>query len=129
MKYAYLAVFSPNNEEGYNVHVPDLPGCRSYGKNLADAIFMAEEATAMWLWHAELKSEPIPHPSESLTVKSPMFSSYICADTNEYRKKHCNQAVKKTLSIPSWLNTQAEQSGINFSQLLKDAIKEKLNIF
>lgn len=128
MKYVYPAVFTPVENEGFDVKVPDLPGCRTCGNDLADAIFMAEDAVAMWLWDAESKKEIIPKPSAVPIVSAPQFTNYIVADTDEYRRKYDNRSVKKTLSIPSWLNVQAEQAGVNFSQLLQDALKEKLNV-
>lgn len=128
MKYAYPAVFTPIENGGFDVKVPDLPGCRTCGKDLADAIFMAEDATSMWLWDAESKAEAIPPANPAPSVESPQFVSYIVADTDEYRKKYDNRAVKKTLSIPNWLNVQAEQAGVNFSQILQDALKAKLNV-
>lgn len=128
MKYAYPAIFTPVENGEFDVKVPDLPGCRTCGKNLADAIFMAEDATAMWLWDAETKAEIIPDPTLLPPVIAPQFFSYIVADTDEYRRKYDSRAVKKTLSIPSWLNVQAEQAGVNFSQVLQDALKEKLSV-
>lgn len=89
---------------------------------------MAEDAIAMWLWDAEIKSEPIPVPAPLPVVNLPQFSSYIAADTDEYRRKNDKRAVKKTLSIPSWLNTLAEQADVNFSQVLQDALREKLHV-
>lgn len=128
MKYAYAAIFTPLENGEFGVKIPDLPGCRTCGKDLADAIFMAEDAVAMWLWDAETKSEAIPVPTSLPVVDAPQFSNYIVADTDEYRRKNDNRAVKKTLSIPSWLNAQAEQAGVNFSQVLQDALKERLNV-
>ena len=128
MKYVYPAIFTPLEDGVYDVNIPDLPGCRTCGKDLADAIYMAEDAASMWLWDAESKSESIPSPSRSLTVAAPQFSNFIAADTDEYRRKYDNRAVKKTLSIPNWLNIKAEQAGVNFSQVLQEALKEKLNI-
>ena len=127
MRYVYSAIFTPVNGE-FDVKIPDLPGCRTCGKDLTEAIIMAEDAAAMWLWDAESKSENIPAPTAPIEVKSPQFTNYIVADTNKYRKKYDNRAVKKTLSIPNWLNIQAEQAGVNFSQILQDALKEKLKI-
>ena len=89
---------------------------------------MASDAISMWLWDAETKAEPIPAPSPLPAVTAPQFANYIAADTDEYRRKNDNRAVKKTLSIPSWLNAQAEQAGVNFSQVLQDALREKLNV-
>ena len=128
MKYVYPAIFTPLGDGAFDVKVPDLPGCRTCGDDLADAIYMIEDAVAMWLWDAETKGESIPTASATLTVSAPQFTNYIAADTDEYRKKYYNRAIKKTLSIPSWLNTQAEQAGVNFSQVLQEALKEKLQI-
>lgn len=128
MKYAYPAIFTPVGNGEYDVKVPDLPGCRTCGKDLADAIFMAEDAVSMWLWDAECKSEAIPVSTPLPVVANPQFSNYVVADTDEYRRKNDNRAVKKTLTIPSWLNAQAEQAGVNFSQVLQDALKEKLMV-
>ena len=128
-KYVYPAVFHPNADDGsFTVTVPDLPGCITEGKDLANAIFMAGDAVSMWLWYAEEQREDIPAPTQTPAVTAPEFVNYVYADTEEYRRKNSNRAVKKTLSIPSWLNAQAEQAGVNFSQILQDALKERLGV-
>ena len=127
MKYAYPAIFTPLEEGGFDVRVPDLPGCGTCGENLADAIYMAGDAVSMWLWDAENRAETIPAPGALPSVDAPRFATYVYADTDEYRRKNDNRAVKKTLSIPNWLNYQAERAGVNFSQILQEALKEKLN--
>ncbi|WP_295757392.1 type II toxin-antitoxin system HicB family antitoxin [uncultured Oscillibacter sp.] len=128
MKYAYPAIFTPAAEGGYDVKVPDLPGCRTCGDDLADAIFMAEDAISMWLWTAENKNEVIPAATVLQSVEAPRFINYVYADTDAYRKKNDARAVKKTLSIPSWLNTMAEEAGVNFSQILQEALKARLGV-
>ena len=70
----------------------------------------------------------IPAPAPLPVVNAPQFLSYVAADTEEYRRKNDNRAVNKTLSISSWLNTLAEQAGVNFSQVLLDALREKLHV-
>lgn len=128
-QYVYPAIFHPNADDGsITVTVPDLPGCITEGKDLADALFMAQDAVACWLWDAENCKEQIPAPSHTLQVEPPQFVNYVYADTDEYRRKNDSRAVKKTLSIPSWLNAQAEQAGVNFSQVLQDALKERLHV-
>lgn len=128
-KYVYSAVFHPNEDDGsITVTVPDLPGCITEGKDLANAIYMAGDAVAMWLWYAEDHKEEIPAPAQPPAVTAPEFVNYVYADTDEYRRKNDSRAVKKTLSIPNWLNTQAEQAGVNFSQVLQDALKERLHV-
>ena len=128
MKYAYGAIFTPLDDGGYDVKVPDLPGCRTCGDDLAEALFMAEDAAAMWLWDVENKEEPIPAANPLPSVSAPQFSNYVLADTDEYRRRNDNRAVKKTLSLPGWLNARAEQAGVNFSQVLQDALKERLGV-
>ena len=62
------------------------------------------------------------------SVEAPRFINYVYADTDAYRKKNDARAVKKTLSIPSWLNTMAEEAGVNFSQILQEALKARLGV-
>lgn len=128
MRYVYPAIFTPVENGQFDVSVPDLPGCRTCGDDLADAIYMAEDAVSMWLWAAESNNVPIPSPTKIHPVESPQFVNYVFADTDEYRRKHDSRAVKKTLSIPSWLNAQAEQAGINFSQVLQEGLKQRLGV-
>lgn len=128
MKYVYPAIFTPLPKNEYDVRVPDLPGCITCGKDLADAIEMAEDAIAMWLCDAEDNKESIPAPSKELIVEHPKFINLIVADTNKYRYENDNRAVRKNLTIPSWLNSKAEKAGVNFSQILQDALKDQLGI-
>ena len=95
---------------------------------MADAIYMAGDAVSMWLWVTEDQHETVPAPLPLPIVEAPEFVNYVYADTDEYRRKHDNRAVKKTLSIPSWLNDQAMQAGVNFSQILQEALKERLGV-
>ena len=128
MKYVYPAVFTPLGDGQYDVSVPDLPYCRTCGYSLAEALEMVEDAVSMWLWDAENKNELIPPSSKDLPHKPPQFVNLIKADTDEYRKAHDNRAVRKTLSIPSWLNHQAEEANAPFSQILQQGLKEYLGI-
>ncbi len=128
MKYVYPAIFTPLDGGEYDARVPDLPGCITCGHDLADAIEMAEDAAAMWLCDAEDNQEPIPAPSEKLIAEPPKFINFIVADTDKYRRENDNRAVKKTLTIPNWLNSKAEKAGINFSQTLQNALKKQLDI-
>lgn len=130
MKYVYPAIFTPEQEGGYGVVVPDLPGCGTFGETLVDAIEMARDAISMWLCDAEDKNETIPQQRKSSEhhVSGDSFVNLIDADTAEYRRVNESRAVKKTLTIPSWLNVQAEKAGINFSQVLQNAIKDQLDL-
>ena len=131
MKYVYPAIFT--TEEGnILVNVPDLPGLHTFGNGMAEAIFMAQDAIEMWLWDAENKGETIPPASTmkelvKLCQSSDKIVSMIAADTDEYRYRNDTRSVKKTLSIPAWLNHQAEKANAPFSQILQKGLKDYLN--
>ncbi len=128
-QYVYPAVFHPDAEEGgFFISFPDLPGCMTEGHDMAEALFMAQDALEMWLSHAEDKGSPIPAPGPAPRAEAPEFVNFVRADTNAWRKRNDSRAVKKTLSIPNWLNTRAEEAGVNFSQILQDALKERLHL-
>ena len=127
-RYVYLAILEP--EDGlYNVSFPDLPDCYTCGDDLADALHMAEDVLGGYLSRLEEKGESAPSPgTNEVIVPSGATTSLILADTEEYRRLHSNRAVKKTLTIPSWLNEAAEARCINFSQVLQEALRSTLGI-
>lgn len=128
-KYVYPAIFTPE-EKGYSVFFPDLEGCYTCGDDLNDAIMMAEDVLAFVLYDYEAEKRNIPKPSrlEEVSLEAEGdFVNYIACDTIEYVKKHNNRAVKKTLTIPEWLNEEAIRAGINFSQVLQEALMAKIN--
>ena len=127
MKYVYPAILYPDDGK-IGVTVPDLPGCHTFGNDVADALFMAKDAVEMWLWNAENENMTIPKASETLQTEKGETVNLIAADTDEYRKANDTRAVKKTLSIPSWLNRQAEQANAPFSQILQQGLKDYLQI-
>ena len=127
MKYVYPAILYPDDDK-VGVTVPDLPGCHTYGNDKADALFMAKDALEMWLWNAENTCCPIPLASDNLAIKYGETLTMIAADSDEYSKANETRSIKKTLSIPSWLNYQAEKANAPFSQILQQGLKEYLNI-
>jgi predicted RNase H-like HicB family nuclease len=127
LKYVYPAILYPDDNK-IGVTVPDLPGCHTYGDDKADALFMAKDAVEMWLWHAENNDVPIPPASETPPLKPGETLTLIAADTEEYRHANDTRAVKKTLSVPSWLNYRAEKANAPFSQILQQGLKEYLRI-
>ena len=132
MKYAYPVIFT--QEEGQILaSAPDLPGLHTFGDDVPDALYMAQDAIEMWLWDAENKREQIPPASSPADImklcKTPdQFVSMVAADTDEYRHQIDTRSVKKTLSIPSWLNYQAEEANAPFSQILQQGLKAYLHI-
>ena len=121
----YPALFHPE-EVGYSVTVPDLEGCCTQGDTLAEAVEMAQDAIGLMLEDcAELPAASDP---AQLTVEAGDFVVVIPFDALAYKRRRGRRSVKKTLSIPSWLNEEAEAAHINFSHVLQEALKEKLNI-
>ena len=127
MKYVYPAIFEDDDGK-IGVTVPDIPHCHTFGDNMADAIEMAKDCIEMMLASYEDDGQPIPPASKINKIKTRGTVSYILADTDEWRKEFDGRAIKKTLSIPAWLNTKAERASVNFSQTLQDALCQKLGI-
>ena len=129
-KYSYPAIFTPEENGMYSVHFPDVQGCYTCGDNLIDAIEMAQDALALMLSTYEIEGLKFSDPSniKDIITKENEFVSFIICDTSEYRKKYNKRAVKKTLTIPEWLNEAASAVGLNFSQVLQEALIQKLNL-
>lgn len=127
-KYAYPAIFTPEEDGSFSITFPDLEGCYTCGDSLEDGIEMAEDALALVLYGYEKDGRSIPAPSApaALPLSGNDFVNYIACDTMEYRKMYNNKAVKKTLTIPEWLNEAASAMGLNFSQVLQEALLQKI---
>lgn len=127
-KYSFPAIFTPEEHGAYSITFPDLEGCYTCGTDLADGIMMAEDVLAFTLYDYEISGKSIPSSSkpENITLQAGEFINYIACDTLAYRKRFANTAVKKTLTIPSWLNEEATALGINFSQVLQEALMQKI---
>ena len=127
MKYVNPVIFE-NDEGKVGVTVPDIPSTFTFGDDMADAIYMAQDVIAMMLATYEDENKEVPKPSKIENIKTDGIVSLVVADTDEWRKLVDNKAIKKTLTIPSWLNTKAEKAAINFSQTLQEALCAKLGI-
>lgn len=128
-KYVYPAIFTPE-AEGYSIRFPDLESCYTSAQTLEEGMEMAADVLCLTLYGLEEKEAPVPPASDLRDVKTEgqEFVSLVRCDTVEYRRFFDSKAVKKTLTIPAWLNTMAERSGINFSMTLQKALKSELNI-
>ena len=129
-KYVYPAVFTAEESGSYSVNFPDLESCYTCGDDLADAIKMAEDVLALTLFEYESQNKAIPTPSaiNSIRTEKNEFVSVVAADTTEYQKRFNKKSVKKTLTIPEWLNDLAVAHNVNFSKTLQDALVQTLGI-
>lgn len=129
MYYVYSAVFT-KVEKGYAVEVPDVPGCVTDGSTLKEATRMIKDALGGCLCTLENHGEH-PKPSQvpsDFSLTSNQFAAMVDVDTDRYRAKTDNRAVRKNVSIPAWLNSRAERAGVNFSRTLQDALKSQLHV-
>ena len=122
MEFVYPAIFQANDDGSYTITYPDLPGCISEGKSLENAMSMAQSALAQWIEYLIDKNQEIPQPSpmQSVLVEANEFVNLIHFDNKDKR------AVKRTVSIPKWMDEGASQSGLSLSRVLQDALKERL---
>jgi predicted RNase H-like HicB family nuclease len=129
-KYVYPAIFTKEDSGGYSVLFPDIESCYTCGDDMADALNMAEDVLCMRLYDMEKDGMAFPSPSNSKTIKTDSASvvSLVGCDTDFYRRYFENKSVKKTLTIPMWLNERAERANINFSGVLQEALKTQLHI-
>jgi len=130
MKYIYPAIFRPEEDGGFCVIFPDIRRGATQGDDMVDAMEMAEDFLSSALYDIEEEKSAIPTPSDSKTIQTLPndIVTLIVADTNEYRRYKENRVIKKTLTLPSWLNAKAEAASINFSQTLQRALKQELQI-
>ncbi len=127
-KLFYPAIFH-TEEEGFWVSFPDFPECLTDGDDMTQAYKMAVEALGLAITSREAEGMEIPMPSKPDTIyQEDGILVIVEFDMLEYRKRHNSKAVKKTLTIPEWLNREAVAMGVNFSQVLQEALMNKLNI-
>lgn len=128
-RYLFPAVFT-FADDGITVEFPDLPGCVTCGKSEGEALEMAREALGLHLYGLEVDGETIPTPSRlsAVTTEHGQVLAIVDVWMPPLRRGVDQRAIKKTLTLPKWLNDLAEKEGVNFSQLLQHAIKEHLGI-
>lgn len=137
----YPACFFYENNS-YSVVFPDLNWLATQGDTFEEAMEMAVECLAGYLYTCQMDGDDIPAASglsdinpeaiaKELDPEAPMckaFVNMVPVDVALYAKEHFKKPVQKTLTIPVWLNNAALEKGINFSQVFQDALKEKLNL-
>ena len=127
-KLFYPAIFHVADEGGFWITFPDLPECMTQGDNMQEAYEMAADALGLALTSREEEKQEIPSPSgiNHIKLNSDEYCVIIEFDMLAYKKRTNSKAVKKTLTIPEWLNEEAMTLGINFSQVLQEALMQKI---
>jgi len=128
MTVVYPVIFS-HIPEGFLASVPDLK-IDTWGEDLPQAIFMARDAISLWCVTQQDQGNPLPAQSllAAISCEPVDIVSLVDCDLDAYRRMLDSRAVRKNLTIPSWLNEKAEAQSINFSAVLQKALKEELHL-
>ncbi len=129
-----------HDKDGYSVIFPDLNWLSTCGDTLEEAMSMAVDCLAGYLYESQIDGEEIPFPSKlgdinieaiakelEIAISEEAFVNMVSVDVKAYAKEHFEKSVKKNCTIPAWLNKAALEQGINFSQVLQEALIAKLN--
>jgi len=128
MKQVYPVVLTPDESGGYVVYVPDFD-VNTEGSSLADAIDMARDAIAMTGCYRQDTGEALPSPvTLSPACAAPQLCALVDVDFDAYRRANETRVVRRNVTLPSWLNVEADKAGLNVSKVLQDALKARLGI-
>lgn len=125
--YFYPAIFQVE-EDGYSVFVPDIPGCMTQGDTMEEALAMVQEAIGLMLEDVAPADYPAASLPQDLVLEKDQFALMVPFDKLTYDKKYNAKAVKKTLSVPKWLDTLATEHNVNFSNILQNALMHELGV-
>lgn len=128
-RYIYPAILN-YADDGISVSFPDLPGCLTCAHDTETAIARAKEALGLYLYDSEQCGEDIPQPSDIsiLELGTGDIPALVDVFMPSIRDRVNNKTVKKTLTIPAWLNREAEAANVNFSQILQDGLRRYLSV-
>ena len=127
----YPAVFFKSQDGAFSVSFPDLPELFADGKDFNNAMTNAVDCLASYIFNAKKEGNKPPSPSsidEVKTNQSDSIVNIVSVDVDLYARQHFEIAVKKTISIPKWLDEKAKAKKINFSKTLQDALIKQLNL-
>lgn len=127
--YTFAAVFTVERDGGYSVRFPQLDGCYTQGDSFEEARREAIDAMSLHLYGMEQDGEAIPDANLNVATEAGEMVVPITAWMTPFRDQMENRAVKKTLTIPAWLNEAAERQNVNYSQILQCALKDYLGVY
>lgn len=129
-RYVYPAKFQ-DSEDGISIEFPDFPGCFSCATDYEEAMNCAKDAMALHIYGMEKDGEEIPKASNlsKIIMDDPDCTvALIEVWMPPFRDEMVNKAVKKTLTIPQWLDELAIENKVNFSRVLQEALKDYLGV-
>jgi len=128
--FIYPAIIKKLGDKDYNIRFKDFENIITYGESIDEAYDMAEDALKLEIFdlYSDKLEIPIATDITDIEVKSDETLILVKVNMKNILKQYDNKAIKKTLTIPSWLNKLAEEKKVNFSQVLQDALKKILDI-
>lgn len=136
----YPAIFYKEDDGSYSVAFPDLNYLATQGEDFNDAYNMAIDCLATYLYSLKKDNEHFPKPSVITDIDPVAYAkeldceageyivNMVSVDVDAYAKEHFEKSIRKSVTIPNWLNKEAEDAGINFSKTLQEALISKLNL-
>lgn len=128
--FVFPAIITKLDDNDYNVRFPNFEHIITYGENIEEACFMAEDALKLELFDSYTDNKEIPEATKlkDIQVNKDQFIVLVKVDLKKTIREYDNKAVKKTLTIPAWLNKEAENAHVNYSQILQEALKQHLHL-
>ena len=129
-RYVFPALFGYDVQGQVGICFPDLPGCTAQSSSDIEALQAAREALSLHLYYMEKDGDDIPEPSCIRDLKPDADEVVVLIEVTLpfFREYMDNKAVNRTVTLPNWLNREAKAANINFSQILQDALMERLSI-
>ena len=122
----YLAIFSKESDGGYSIDVPAIEGAYTCSDTFEEGIANAQEVIGLCLYDEE--NEKIEYPNDIDLSLIHISETMIDIDMDDYIRRTSAKTIKKTVTIPSYLNEMAKEYGVNFSRVLTEGLKKELNI-
>lgn len=128
-RYIYPAIFD-YSDDGISIEFPDLPGCLSCADTDEEALYMAKDVLGLWMDYMEKDNEDIPEPTSLLDIELEDNQKSVLIEVwmPTVRNAIDNKPIRKTVTIPQWLDIMAREEDLNFSYILQEALKKELNV-
>lgn len=128
--YMFTAVFTVEEEGGFSIEFPEIENCFTCADTVEEGLLMAKDVLEMTIYDMEedCKAIPIPQLPNEIPIEKNQFTQSIIADMLTTRRNLDTRSVKKTLTIPYWLNEKGKDEEVNFSAILKEGLLKHLNL-
>lgn len=129
-RYSYPCVITyDEHDKVYYVNFPDLEDCFTDGNSMEEALYNAQDVLGLVLYTKEENNMDIKPPkNDFISTKENQALSYVSVWMPLVRDEIENKSVKKTITIPKWLNDLAEDKSVNFSKILQVSLKKYLGV-